>query len=89
MPLYSVRRVVGAITQDDLDAAAYRSIVCAFQFDGLKWHQSYLDRASGELTCIYDARSASQIEDHARQSRIPCDGVREVVEVRPEPYIHG
>ena len=89
MPLYSIRRQIGQVSEDELDASAFRAIVCAFQFDGLKWRRSYWDRKAGELTCIYEAQTSRQLEDHARVSRIACDSIAEVSEVRPEPYIHG
>lgn len=89
MPLYRIRREVGAITQEDLDAASFRAIVCAPQFPGLKWHRSYWDRDAGLLDCVYEATGPSQLVEHARVSRIPCDAVKEVSEVLPDTYIHG
>ena len=89
MPLYSIRRQLGEISEQDLDASAFRAIVCAFQFEGLKWHRSYWDRQTGELNCIYQATDPRQLEEHARVSRIPCDSIAEVSEVGPEPYMHG
>lgn len=89
MPLYSIRRHLGPISQDELDASAFRAIVCSFQFEGLKWHRSYWDRQGEEITCIYEAQTPRQLEEHSRVSRIPCDSIAEVKEVRPEPYIHG
>ena len=89
MPLYSIRRQLGKISEDELDASAFRAIVCAFQFEGLKWHRSYWDQQAGEITCIYEAQTPGQLEEHSRVSRIPCDSIAEVRVVRPEPYIHG
>ena len=89
MPLFKVRRDVGEMTQEDMDAAGFRAIVCAPQFPGLKWHRSYWDKAQGRLDCIYEAETQGQLEEHARVSRIPCDEIREVAEVLPDPYIHG
>ena len=89
MPLYRIRRDVGPLTQEDLDAASFRAIVCAPQFPGLKWHRSYWDREAEVLDCVYEAVDRAQIEEHARVSRIPCDDVHEVAEVLPETYIHG
>ncbi len=89
MPLYSINRSVGPISQEEIDASGFRAIVCAFQFEGLKWHHSYWNVESGYLNCIYEAVDPSQIEEHSRVARLPCDSVVEVREVRPEPYIHG
>ncbi len=89
MPLYRIIRGVGDISQEDLDAAAYRALVCAPQFEGLKWIRSYLHREGQQLQCFYEAASAAQLEEHARVSRIPCDEVVEVTEVLPDTYTHG
>lgn len=89
MPLYRIRRDVGAITQEDMDAAAFRAIVCAPQFPGLQWIRSFWDREAGRLDCVYQADEPAQIEEHAKTARIPCDEIRVVDEVMPEAYIHG
>jgi hypothetical protein len=89
MPLYQVRRDIGDVSQDDLDASAYRAIICAYQFPEIRWVRSFWNRAAGQITCFYEARDPEQLTEHARLSRIPCDEVREVTEVLPEPYIHG
>lgn len=89
MPLYKIRRNVGPIIQEDMDAAAFRAIVCAVQFPGLRWQRSYWDKEAGVLDCFYEAASRQDIEDHARVARIPCDGVQEVAELLPETYING
>ena len=47
MPLYRIRRNVGVATKEDMDASAFRAIVCAVQFPGLKWHRSFWDREAG------------------------------------------
>jgi hypothetical protein len=87
MPLYRVRRNVGDLAEAELDAASFRAILCGAEFPGLRWHQSYLDKEGGWIDCIYEARSPEDIREHARISRIPCDEIREVTEIRPETYI--
>lgn len=89
MPLYRIHRDVGDISQEDLDAASFRAIMCAPQFPGLKWVRSYWDQEAGRLDCIYDAANPQQLEEHARVSRIPCDEVCEVTEMLPDTYRHG
>jgi hypothetical protein len=89
MALYSIRRNVGDMTKEDMDAAAFRAIVCAVQFPGLKWHRSFWDPASGYMDCIYEAAHPEQLEEHARVARIPCDGVHPVTEILPETYVNG
>lgn len=89
MALFSIRRNVGPQTRDEMDAAALRAIMCAFEYPGLRWIRSYWDQAGGQITCFYEATDAGQIRDHSRRSRIPCDDVREVVELGPQEYTHG
>lgn len=89
MPLYTIRRDVGEISQEDLDAASFRAIVCAPQFPGLKWIRSYWDQPGGRIDCLYEAENPRQLEEHARVARIPCDEVREVTEMVPDTYLHG
>lgn len=89
MPLYRIRRDVGAISPEDMDAAAFRAIVCAPQFPGLRWRTSFWDRDGGRMDCLYEANDATQIEAHARVARIPCDEVREVFELLPDTFVNG
>jgi hypothetical protein len=89
MPLFHIRRDVGDISQEDVDAAALRAILCAPQFSGLKWQRSFWDKEAGRLDCYYEAANKHDVLDHARVARIPCDEVHEVQELLPEPYLHG
>lgn len=86
MPLFMVRRDVPGLTQEDIDAAAFRAITCAFYFQGLVWHRSFWDQGAGVLRCIYEAESPEEIVAHAQRARIPCDDVREVNAFGPEAY---
>lgn len=86
MPMYAIRRHIGALTREELDAAGFRATVCAAEFDGLRWERSFWDAKRGELLCYYKAQSAEQIRQHSRQANIPCDGVAEVTEVLPDVY---
>jgi hypothetical protein len=87
--LYRVERIVGAISKEEMDASGFRAIICAVQFPGLKWHRSYWDQQAGRLDCVYEAASPTQIEEHSRAARIPCDDIHLVDEVLPETYING
>ena len=89
MALYRIRRNVGAISNEDMDAAAFRAIVCLVQFPGLEWRRSYWDKEAGVIDCLYDAATPAQIEEHARVARLPCDEVRLVDELLPETYVNG
>ena len=89
MALYRIRRNVGLISREDMDAAAFRAIVCTVQFPGMKWHRSYWNQPSGFIDCFYEAASPQDLENHARVARIPCDEVCEVNELVPETYVNG
>jgi hypothetical protein len=89
MPLYAIRRELGTISRDELDASASRAIMCAYDFENMTWVRSFWDPEAGNITCLYEAASAEDIREHARRARIPCDDVREVTEVTPELYVHG
>lgn len=86
MPTFMIRRVTGPTTSEDRDASAFRAISCAIYFPGLKWIESFVDEARGEIHCIYDATDEEQIREHARRSGLPCDEVRQVVTVDPGKY---
>lgn len=87
MPIYSIRRDVGPISREELDAAAFRALICALEYDGLRWVRSFWDRRNGRLDCIYEAQDEAQIREHSLRANIPCDDVHEVLEVWPETYI--
>jgi hypothetical protein len=87
MPLYRIMRNVGDLTEEEMDAAAIRAIVCAPQFPGLKWIRSYWDRETGRVDCVYEATGPEQLQEHAATARIPCDDVRPVHEMLPEAYL--
>lgn len=89
MALFLIRRHVPAATQEDIDAAAVRAIACALEFPGLRWITSYWDRAAEETLCMYEAKSAQEIAEHARRARIACDEVRPVEQFGPIDYVSG
>ncbi len=83
MPLYKIRRDVPGATRDEVDASGFRALICGYEYEGLRWIRSYWDAEAGELNCLYEAVDEEQLRDHARRSRIPCDDIREVVELMP------
>jgi hypothetical protein len=88
MPLFTIRRSVPGANRDEIDASAFRAIVCAYEYPNMRWIRSYWDQHGGQLLCLYEADSAEQIADHAQRARIPCDEVREVVAFGPEEFAH-
>ena len=89
MPLFMIRRDVPGLSQEDMDAAAFRAITCAFYFPSMKWHRSFWDQDAGVVHCVYEAKNPDELYAHAQRARIPCDEVREVDAFGPETYIGG
>jgi len=87
MPLYMIRRDVPGATREDVDASGFRAVICGYEYEGLRWLRSYWDEEKGEIRCLYEAVDEEQVRDHARRARIPCDEVREVVELMPHLYV--
>ena len=82
MPRYLVSRTLGAVTDEQLDAAAERSSrVRDEQFPEIEWEHSHVVRDdAGALTsyCIYAAPTMQHIRDHAAAAGLPADEVREI-----------
>ena len=81
MPLFIVRRRFENGTDLDVDAAGHRSAACLPFYDGMRWLHTFWDAERSETTCVYEARTAEQLRAHARQASIPCDEIREVLDV--------
>jgi hypothetical protein len=88
MSLFEIRRDVGDITREDLDAASLRAIVCAYEFPNVRWIRSFWDRKNHTVVCYYEADSAETLWEHSRRSLIPCDDVTEVEEFGPGDFSH-
>jgi hypothetical protein len=88
MPLYAIRRNVGPMTADEVDAAAFRAVVCGYEFPGLRWVRSYWSPEREVIDCYYEAVDERQIREHAFKSHIPCDSVSIVTELSPYGYAH-
>ena len=86
MALYRIERHVGAVTPEEIDAAAFRAVACLPNFANLRWVRSYFDAQAQQFTCYYEADSAEDIRRHAQLAQIPCDHVAEVTEYLPSQY---
>lgn len=87
MAMFRVERPLGgAVSDEDIEATAFRSLACLRHFTGITWLRSYLDRERGQFTCYYEAESPELIREHARVARIPCESITEVVEYLPDAY---
>jgi hypothetical protein len=89
MALFLIKRDVRGASETDYDAAVFRAISCSYEFEGLRWVQSYWDRDTGYSYCIYEAANEEQIRQHSSKSRIACDEVHAVTHVAPEGYTAG
>ena len=86
MALYRIQRQWPPLSQEELDAAAFRAVTCLPRFPDLKWQRSYYDTATNRSTCCYEAEGPENIRWHAELARVPCDEIAAVVEYLPERY---
>ncbi|MDT3683807.1 MAG: DUF4242 domain-containing protein [Pseudorhodoplanes sp.] len=93
MDLYVIRRRTAWGSASELQAAAERSgrIGNEQMADRVRWIRSYVvSEPDGRLgtICIYEARDADSIREHARRVGMPADEilpVRDTVVVRADP----
>lgn len=87
MPRYIIERTVGALTQEELDAAAARSVEVLADMPDVVWIRSYVSVTEGKIYCEYDAPSADAVRTHARRAGLPADRVSEIaVELDPAMF---
>lgn len=78
MPRFLIERTTGALTADELEAAARRSNAVLAEMDGVTWVRSYVSHADGKIFCEYEAPSAEMVREHARRAGLPADSIREI-----------
>jgi hypothetical protein len=81
MPRYLIRRVLGDVTDAELEAAADVSRrVRADQFPDVEWEHSHVVRTADGLTsyCVYASPTAERVRDHAAAAGLPADEVHEI-----------
>jgi Protein of unknown function (DUF4242) len=81
MPRFLIHRVLGDVTEADVDAAAEVSRrVRAESFPEIEWEHSHVVRTADGLTsyCVYSAPSAQHVRDHAAAAGLPADEVQEI-----------
>ena len=86
MALFRIERQLPEVTQDEIDAAAFRSVACLVRFPDVKWIRSFYDPARFHFTCFYEAPDPDLIRQHAAIAAIPCDSITQVEEYLPEMY---
>jgi hypothetical protein len=87
MPRYLIERTVGALSPDQLRAAATRSNQVIAEMTGIVWIKSYISESDGKIFCEYDAPNEGAIREHARRAGLPCDRISEVaLEISPDMF---
>jgi hypothetical protein len=87
MPRYIIERSVPALSREELDAAARRSIAVIEGMPGVRWIRSYISAAEGKIYCEYDAPNPEAILEHARRAGLPVDRISEVsLEISPAMF---
>ena len=87
MPRYIIERSVPALSREELDAAARRSIAVIEGMPGVRWIRSYISAAEGKIYWEYDAPNPDAILEHARRAGLPVDRISEVsLEISPAMF---
>lgn len=88
MPRYIIERTTGALTPEQLEAAAKRSNEVLASMDGVVWVRSYVSDVEGKIYCEYDAPDEESVRRHAELAGLPVDSVAEVsMEVSPSMFV--
>lgn len=95
MPRYLIERTVpGAhtLTPEQLHAISNRSCDVLDELGtAIQWQQSFV--TEDRITCVYIARDADLVREHARRGDFPADRVSQIVcEISPttaEPRTHS
>jgi hypothetical protein len=74
------------ISDEDLEAAVFRSADCLRAFNGVRWERSFWDPARSLSHCVYRAPSKAIIAEHAALARIPANNIDEAVEAHPSQW---
>jgi hypothetical protein len=87
MPRYIIERTVPALSREDLDATARRSMTILAGMPEVRWIRSYVSDVEGKIYCEYDAPSPEAIYEHARRAGLPVDRVSLVaLEISPAMF---
>ena len=87
MPRYIIERTVPALSWEELNAAARRSIAVLADMPEVRWIRSYVSDVEGKIYCEYDAPSPEAIHEHARRAGLPVDRISLVaLEISPAMF---
>jgi hypothetical protein len=81
MTLFTIERDFGHLTDNELEAAAFRAKVCAPYFRGLRWIRSFRWAGLAYTRCFYVAETALDVKSHAMAAGVPHDDIRPVEEI--------
>lgn len=81
--LHTIERDFTGYSEDEMNAAGFRALLCISFYNGLDWVRSFYDPISEQARCFYEAPSARELRHHAQTMAIPIGEVRPVVELRP------
>ena len=82
MPRYIVQRILGQVTNEQLEAAARNSKkVREERFPDVTWEHSHVVRTKdGMVTyCVYGGPGEERVREHARAAGLPADAIWELV----------
>lgn len=86
MPKYVVVRSVGEVSDEEMEAAALRSLQALDQLPEVRWVRSYYSSEEGKLYCEYEAPSVELVYEHARRASLPIDYCTVVQELEPAMF---
>jgi hypothetical protein len=87
MPRYIIERTVPALSREDLDATARRSMAVVADMPEVRWIRSYVSDVEGKIYCEYDAPSPEAIYEHARRAGVPVDRISLIaLEISPAMF---
>lgn len=86
MPKYILVRTVGEVSEEEMEAAAKRSIEALEQMPEVRWIRSYYSSEEGKLYCEYEAPSRELLFEHAQRARLPLDRAQLVQELEPTMF---
>ncbi len=86
MPKYILVRTVGDVSEEEMEAAALRSLEALDHMPGVRWIRSYYSAEEGKLYCEYEAPSVELVYEHARKANLPLDRCAVVQELEPSMF---
>jgi Nickel responsive protein SCO4226-like len=86
MPRYLLFRAVKERSEEDVEAAALRSIEAMNQMPGVRWIRSYWSVEEGGFYCEYEAPNVELLFEHARRARLTLERVEVVRELEPSMF---